>query len=430
MKSGSCSAASCPSGYSTSVSCSNGTKEESSSYYSGGSVCKRCVNCGSGEQCACPAGQMADGSGGCKAGCAYTSNAACVSSTSDCTSCTKDGDGCYSCSSCANGYDLKNGSCSATACPSGYSTSVSCSNGTKAADSSYYSGISVCKYCTNCGAGETCACSNGKVADGNGNCKCPDGKPNWDGSQCRACTQDSHCDSTQKCDKSSYTCVAVTCANTTCYTVQNHACVQKSGCCTSNSDCTNGQVCQNNKCVTETCPDGYSIYTTSCSNGSKLETSGSIGGKSCGKCVLKTCAEMGYPKSCPSGYTIGSNIGSNGSDGMCYPCVKRECPKGSSTDTTKCSGEAYLVTTGYSGSKACKKCACPDNYEENGHGGCRCTQYEEYDYGCGGPKLKVCKGTRVNSDFGRSCTSPSQCIDGCAPCSILIGASRQGSTCR
>lgn len=338
MKSGSCSAASCPSGYSTSVSCSNGTKEESSSYYSGGSVCKRCVNCGSGEQCACPAGQMADGSGGCKAGCAYTSNAACVSSTSDCTSCTKDGDGCYSCSSCANGYELKNGSCSATACPSGYSTSVSCSNGTKAADSSYYSGISVCKYCTNCGAGETCACSNGKVADGNGNCKCPDGKvdngsggcknadpcanvtcdggkvcsngtcvcpsnkPYSAGGQCRECTSDSHCGNTQSC--SNYQCVDLSCSS--CETASNHQCVPNACPDGWNSPknlpfCLIGQTkktdsCGCWKCEGEACPAGYTRGTPlNCLTSQKVATIGKkVNGQYCSKCVDKDCYDYGY----------------------------------------------------------------------------------------------------------------------------------------
>ena len=63
---GKCKAKACPSGHSTTIKCENGTKEAVSSYYSGASVCKKCVNCNAGEQCACPAGQLADGKGGCK----------------------------------------------------------------------------------------------------------------------------------------------------------------------------------------------------------------------------------------------------------------------------------------------------------------------------------------------------------------------------
>ena len=196
-------------------------------------------------------------------------------------------------------------------------------------------------------------------------------------------------------------------------------------------------------CEPAKCPDGYSVYVTSCSGNKKLETNGSAGGKACGKCVLKTCAEQGYQTStsCGQGYSRES-YGSNGStfiskwegaDGTCYHCVKAKCPTGYTAGLTSssCTGSKKYRTLGYSGSEVCGGCflECGPYRQNNGNGYCECTQYVEYDYGCGGPKLKRCADESVASDFGKSCTDSSQCINGCASCS-LTGATKQGSTCR
>ena len=109
---GSC-VADCPSGYSTLQKiCSQGTKTETSGY-SGTLPCKKCVNCDAGEQCACPAGQVSDGKGGCKVACKYSTESACKSGTSNCKLCSKDSDGCYNCSACNPAYELKNNACEA-----------------------------------------------------------------------------------------------------------------------------------------------------------------------------------------------------------------------------------------------------------------------------------------------------------------------------
>ncbi len=118
---GRCGEKECPSGYSTNPSCTSGKKVANSSNYSGNSVCKHCVNCNAGEQCGCPAGQVADGNGGCKAACKYSTEAACKSGISHCGSCSKDSKGCYNCSACNEGYTLSLNMCVIKDCPSGFS---------------------------------------------------------------------------------------------------------------------------------------------------------------------------------------------------------------------------------------------------------------------------------------------------------------------
>ena len=118
---GRCGEKECPSGYSTNPSCTSGKKVANSSNYSGNSVCKHCVNCNAGEQCGCPAGQVADGNGGCKAACKYSTEAACKSGISHCGSCSKDSKGCYNCSACNEGYTLSVNMCVIKDCPSGFS---------------------------------------------------------------------------------------------------------------------------------------------------------------------------------------------------------------------------------------------------------------------------------------------------------------------
>ena len=140
---GKCKAKACPSGYAANIrSCSNGRKKVDSSYYSGTSVCKQCVDCNAGETCSCrngkvadgnggctcPAGKVDDGNGGCKVPCTYSTESACTSGISRCASCSKDSNGCYNCSACASGYTLKNGKCVEKTCSvSGYYNGTKCS---------------------------------------------------------------------------------------------------------------------------------------------------------------------------------------------------------------------------------------------------------------------------------------------------------------
>ena len=118
---GRCGTKDCPNGSSTTKTCTSGTKVANLSNYSGNSVCKHCVNCNAGEQCGCPAGQVADGNGGCKTACKYSTETACKSGTSHCGSCSKDSKGCYNCSACNEGYTLSLNMCVIKDCPSGYS---------------------------------------------------------------------------------------------------------------------------------------------------------------------------------------------------------------------------------------------------------------------------------------------------------------------
>ncbi len=106
---GKCKPKACPSGHSTTIKCENGTKEAVSSYYSGASVCKKCVNCNAGEQCACPAGQLADGKGGCK-------------SVDPCANVTCDGGKVCSNGTCGcpSGTAWYNNKCRKVGCPSAY----------------------------------------------------------------------------------------------------------------------------------------------------------------------------------------------------------------------------------------------------------------------------------------------------------------------
>ena len=413
--------------------------------------------------------------------------ATCDSCSSPCATCTGSA---TSCTSCVDGYKLSGSSCVkkscsemgySTSCPSGYDSTRE----TTGSDGQCYSCSKPGDYCSSnsdCGTYEKCVnnkCVKKSCSEMGYSTSCPSGynpKSETTGSDgvCYSCSpisgwcsSNSDCGRYEKCVNNK--CVRKSCGemgySTSCgrgYTATNAGVSGSDGTCyscpptpcpsgysTSTTSCGSGYTLKTSGysagkacgyCEAAKCPDGYSVYVTSasCSGNKKLETNGSVGGKACNKCVLKTCAEQGYQTSisCPFGYVrMGSNIASlfwntQGADGTCYQCVKRECPKGSSTTTTKCSGLKKLKTVDHSGSEACNACVCPDNYEDDGYGGCSCTRYDEYDYGCGGPKLRVCKGSFVHSDFGKPCTNTSQCEGGCAGCGMMVGATRQGSTCR
>ena len=373
--------------------------------------------------------------------------ATCDSCTSPCATCSGSA---TSCTSCVDGYKLSGSSCVqkscsemgySTSCPSGYDSTrettgsdgqcYSCSKPGDycASDSECNDSTKKCvnnkcvkkscseinsSYRTSCSASESKESAG--VSGSDGTCYTCSPISGW-------CSKDSDCnDSTKKCVNNK--CVKKSCgemgystscgtgytatnagvsgSDGTCYTCPATPC--PSGYSTSVTSCGSGYTLKTSGysegkacgyCEAAKCPDGYSVSVTRCFDNDKLETNGSSGGKPCGKCVLKTCAEMGYPKSCPSGYTTGSNTGSNGSDGMCYPCVKRECPSGYTAGLTSSSCYSYQTydTDGYSGSKVCGKCidkpsdnscgdsdscscngghrACDLGYECSGGGGCR-----------------------------------------------------------
>ena len=274
------------------------------------------------------------------------------------------------------------------------------------------------------------------------------------------CSKDSDCnDSTKKCVNNG--CVKKSCgemgystscgtgytatnagvsgSDGTCYTCPATPC--PSGYSTSVTSCGSGYTLKTSGysegkacgyCEAAKCPDGYSVSVTWCFDNKKLETNGSVGGKACNKCVLKTCAELGYSTSCGQGYqhkTYGSNgstylYTTEGADGTCYQCVKRECPSGYTAGLTSSSCSPYETydTDGYSGSKVCGKCiskpssnegcqyngghrACDPGYECTGGGGCRkCSAGSnlsagncncpagQYSDGYGGCSKDVCPG--------------------------------------
>lgn len=375
--------------------------------------------------------------------------ATCDSCSSPCATCSGSA---TSCTSCVDGYKLSGSSCVkkscsemgySTSCPSGYDSTRE----TTGSDGQCYSCSKPGDYCSSnsdCGTYEKCVnnkCVKKSCSEMGYSTSCPSGynpKSETTGSDgvCYSCSpisgwcsSNSDCGRYEKCVNNK--CVRKSCGemgySTSCgrgYTATNAGVSGSDGTCyscpptpcptsgysTSTTSCGSGYTLKTSGysagkacgyCEAAKCPDGYSVYVTKCNSNEKLETNGSVGGKACNKCVLKTCAEQGYQTSisCPFGYVrMGSNIASlfwntQGADGTCYQCVKRECPKGSSTTTTSCSGLKELKTVGHSGSEACNACVCPENYEDNGYGGCSCTRYDEYDYGCGGPKLRVCKGS-------------------------------------
>ena len=424
----------------------------------------------------------------------YDSTRATTGSDGTCYSCSKPGDYCASDSECNDSTKkCVNNKCVKKSCSeinSSYRTSCAASEsktsaGVSGSDGTCYTCSPISGWCSSnsdCGTYEKCVnnkCVKKSCSEMGYSTSCPSGynpKSETTGSDgvCYSCSpisgwcsSNSDCGRYEKCVNNK--CVRKSCGemgySTSCgrgYTATNAGVSGSDGTCyscpptpcpsgysTSTTSCGSGYTLKTSGysagkacgyCEAAKCPDGYSVYVTSasCSGNKKLETNGSVGGKACNKCVLKTCAEQGYQTSisCPFGYVrMGSNIASlfwntQGADGTCYQCVKRECPKGSSTTTTRCSGLKELKTVGHSGSEACNACVCPENYEDNGYGGCSCTRYDEYDYGCGGPKLRVCKGSFVHSDFGKPCTNTSQCEGGCAGCGMMVGATRQGSTCR
>ena len=87
-----------------------------------------CVPCAEGETCTCTGGMVADGNGGCKVACTYSTESACKSGVSSCGKCTQDSNGCYNCSACKSGYSFQDGKCVEKTCSvSGYYNGTKCS---------------------------------------------------------------------------------------------------------------------------------------------------------------------------------------------------------------------------------------------------------------------------------------------------------------
>ena len=445
LQNGQCVGVSCPAGTYLNMSKNPATCDSCSS---------PCATCsGSATSCTgCVDGYKLSGSSCVKKSCSemgystscpsgYDSTRATTGSDGTCYSCSKPGDYCASDSECNDSTKkCVNNKCVKKSCSeinSSYRTSCAASEsktsaGVSGSDGTCYTCSPISGWCSSnsdCGRYEKCVnnkCVKKSCSEMGYSTSCGTG---YTATNAGVSGSDGTC----------YTCPATPCPSG--YSTSVTSC--GSGYTLKTSGYSAGKAC--GYCEPAKCPDGYSVYVTSCSGNKKLETNGSAGGKACGKCVLKTCAEQGYQTStsCGQGYsreTYGSNGSTfiskwEGADGTCYHCVKAQCPTGYTAGLTSSSCTGYRKkyrTLGYSGSEVCGGCflECGEYRQNDGNGYCKCTKYVEYDYGCGGPKMKVCADERVSADFGKSCTDSSQCIAGCAGCGMMVGATRQGSTCR
>lgn len=329
--------------------------------------------------------------------------------------------GCYVCSSCSTGYEISGGSCQAKACPTGTSTYPSCSAGMKAQSTGSYSGSSPCKECVACSAGESCGCPSGKIADGNGGCKsadpcadvscsggqvcsngacgCPSSKPYWSDGYCRACTSDSHCGSSQQCDTVTYTCVSVTCPNTTCYSIQNHSCVEKSGCCTSDSQCASNEACVNNTCEEQCGCESYEY----CKGGKcYLQAGKCYTGEDCKSdsdgCVSHSCVPLCSSTTC------------SGEAPVCraysHKFIGCECTSSSCASGYRCVTHVPL--------NKCEKNSCTSNSD--------CASYEKCS---GGECVNGCSGVTCSGTTPHGVASGHGCI-----CECTSNSCGAGYTCR
>ena len=385
----------------------------------GGTESAECVPCGKNEQCRCPDGQLSDGTGKCVS---VTCSADTVCSSSVADKCCDAGMQCVNpdtvesyCAACEvdtqctcpNGYVVNSsGTCVKPACSS-YSD---CPNG-KYCENAGKSDA----YCTPCTKGETCTCSGGMVADGNGGCKsadpcadvscsggqvcsngtcgCPSSKPYWSDGYCRACTSDSHCGSSQQYDTATYTCVSVTCPNTTCYSIQNHSCVEKSGCCTSNSQCASNEACVNNTCEEQCGCESYEYckggkcylqagkcYTHSdCKDGNKCSSHSCVD-----NCNGVTCSDPKLPNC--TGSSISNNV-------YYCTCTSSSCGSGYVCDFNKCKSTTCSAHSDCVSGKKCVSGSCVDN----------CSGVT-----CSDPKYPNCTGSSIsNNVYYCTCTSSS-----------------------
>lgn len=303
---------------------------------------KQCVICSAGEACGCPDGKMSNGKGGC-GGCntnedcagnetcadAGTTEAECKTITCpdgtfpkdhDCVKCSALDANCLECSetqcvTCLPAYDLVDGKCVLKTCPDGQyldeltGTCNPCGAGCKKCTSA-----DVCTECESAYDLENGACKTKNCGDGmylnteTGEClSCP--------AECATCTNVANDGETSQC---------VTCADG--YHMADGVCVAN-GCadmklateCGANQIKTDAGVATNGEqCWSCADPEPECRKDTDCDSTQKCSPDG--------ECVLKTCAEMGYEKTCSAGYL--KNEAAVGSDGMCYTCQNpaKDCP--------------------------------------------------------------------------------------------------------
>ena len=303
---------------------------------------KQCVTCSAGEACGCPDGKMSNGKGGC-GGCntnedcagnetcadAGTTEAECKTITCpdgtfpkdhDCVKCSALDANCLECSetqcvTCLPAYDLVDGKCVLKTCPDGQyldeltGTCNPCGAGCKKCTSA-----DVCTECESAYDLENGACKTKNCGDGmylnmeTGEClSCS--------AECATCTNVANDGETSQC---------ITCADG--YHMADGVCVAN-GCadmklateCGANQIKTDAGVATNGEqCWSCADPEPECRKDTDCDSTQKCSPDG--------ECVLKTCAEMGYEKTCSAGYL--KNEAAVGSDGMCYTCQNpaKDCP--------------------------------------------------------------------------------------------------------
>ena len=303
---------------------------------------KQCVICSAGEACGCPDGKMSNGKGGC-GGCntnedcagnetcadAGTTEAECKTITCpdgtfpkdhDCVKCSALDANCLECSetqcvTCLPAYDLVDGKCVLKTCPDGQyldeltGTCNPCGAGCKKCTSA-----DVCTECESAYDLENGACKTKNCGDGmylnmeTGEClSCS--------AECATCTNVANDGETSQC---------ITCADG--YHMADGVCVAN-GCadmklateCGANQIKTDAGVATNGEqCWSCADPEPECRKDADCDGTQKCSPDG--------ECVLKTCAEMGYEKTCSAGYL--KNEAAVGSDGMCYTCQNpaKDCP--------------------------------------------------------------------------------------------------------
>ena len=303
---------------------------------------KQCVTCSAGEACGCPDGKMSNGKGGC-GGCntnedcagnetcadAGTTKAECKTITCpdgtfpkdhDCVKCSALDANCLKCSetqcvTCLPAYDLVDGKCVLKTCPDGQyldeltGTCNPCGAG-----------------CTKCTSADVCTECESAYDLENGACKtknCGDGMYlNTETGECLSCSAE--CATCTNVANDGETSQCITCADG--YHMANGVCVAN-GCadmklateCGANQIKTDAGVATNGEqCYSCADPEPECRKDTDCDGTQKCSPDG--------ECVLKTCAEMGYEKTCSAGYL--KNEAAVGSDGMCYTCQNpaKDCP--------------------------------------------------------------------------------------------------------